>query len=118
MRRDTEHEETIHLCFGQRIRAFLLERVLRGQHHEQVQQLVRLAGNGDLPLFHGFQERRLYLEDKTSLTPRSPAFAGFEFDPWRPNWYLQGLHQTIDTGLEHFIASRRRVCLKPLLYWH
>ena len=70
MRCHAGHEETIHLCFGQRIRAFLLERVLRGQPHEQVKQLVRLAGNGALPLFHSFQEHRLHLEEDASGTTK------------------------------------------------
>ena len=40
---DLEHEP-VELRLGQRIRAFLLDRVLRREHEERLGQLVRLAG--------------------------------------------------------------------------
>ena len=53
------HEETIHLRFRQRIRAFLLDRILRRHHHEQRRHLVGGACNRYLPLFHRFEHGRL-----------------------------------------------------------
>ena len=49
------------LRFGQRIGAFLLDRVLRGQHEERIGQLVPHAADGDLPLLHRFEQRGLRL---------------------------------------------------------
>ena len=37
-----EHE-AVELRFGQRVRAFLLDRVLRGEHEERMRQVVRAA---------------------------------------------------------------------------
>ena len=54
-------QEAIELGFGQRIGAFLLERVLGGQHMERRRHVVPLAGNGDVMLLHGLQQRRLGL---------------------------------------------------------
>ncbi|MCY1409883.1 hypothetical protein D9M71_252420 [compost metagenome] len=50
------HQEAVHLCFGQGVGAFLLDGVLGGDDHEQVRQFVAVAGHGDLPLFHGFEQ--------------------------------------------------------------
>ena len=55
-----EHEAVL-LGFGQRIGAFLLDRVLRGQHEERVGQLVADAADGDLPFLHGFEQGGLRL---------------------------------------------------------
>ena len=53
------HQKAIHLRFRQRIGAFLFDRVLRRDHDEQFRQRMAVAGHGDLPFFHGFQQRRL-----------------------------------------------------------
>ena len=55
-----EHEAVL-LRLGQRIGAFLLDRVLRGQHEERIGQLVPHAADRDLPLLHRFQQRGLRL---------------------------------------------------------
>ena len=55
-----EHEAVL-LRFGQRVGAFLLDRVLRGQHEERVGELVPHAADRDLPLLHGFEQRGLRL---------------------------------------------------------
>ena len=55
-----EHE-AVHLRFGQRIGAFLVNRVLRGQHQERRRQRHRLAAERHLPLLHGFEQGRLHL---------------------------------------------------------
>ena len=57
---DVEHEPVL-LRLGQRVRSFLLDGVLRGQHEERVGQPVPLAGDRDLPLLHRFEQRRLRL---------------------------------------------------------
>ena len=52
-------QEAVELGFGQRIGAFLLERVLGRQHVEGRRQVVALAGDGDVLLLHRLQQRRL-----------------------------------------------------------
>jgi hypothetical protein len=46
-------EEAVELGFGQRIGAFLFQRILRRQHMERRGQVVALAGHGHVPLLHG-----------------------------------------------------------------
>ena len=53
------HQEAVELRFGQRIGAFLLDRVLRRQHVERLGQIVARAGDGDVLLLHRLQQRRL-----------------------------------------------------------
>ena len=57
---DVEHEP-IELRFGQRIGAFLLDRVLRRQDEERLRQSMQLSAGGDLVFLHRFQQRRLRL---------------------------------------------------------
>ena len=57
---DVEHE-AVELGLGQRIGAFLLDRVLRGQHEERLGQRCRVPPDGDLVLLHRLQQRRLRL---------------------------------------------------------
>ena len=52
-------EETIHLRGGQHKCALMLDGVLRCQHEEGIRQRIRLAVDGRLALFHGFQQRGL-----------------------------------------------------------
>jgi hypothetical protein len=52
------HDEAVKLRFGQRIGAFLLDRVLRGQHMERLGRRAR-AGHGDVLFLHGLQQGRL-----------------------------------------------------------
>ena len=54
-------QEAVELRFGQRVGAFLLERVLRGQHEERRGQLVHRAAGADLPLLHRLEHGRLRL---------------------------------------------------------
>ena len=58
--RQLEHE-AVDLGLGQRIGAFLLDRVLRGQHQERLGQRIGLVADGDLPLLHRFEQRALHL---------------------------------------------------------
>ena len=58
-----EHEAIL-LGLGQRIGAFLLDGVLRGQHEERVGQLVPHAAHGDLPLLHRLEQRGLRLRGR------------------------------------------------------
>ena len=53
-----EHE-AVHLRFGQRIGAFLVNRIFRGEHEERRWQLHRFAAERDLPFLHGFEQRAL-----------------------------------------------------------
>ena len=55
-----EHE-AVQLRLGQRIRAFHLDRILRGEHEERFGQRVAHAGGGDLMFLHGFEQRGLRL---------------------------------------------------------
>ena len=53
------HQEAVELRFGQRIGAFLLERVLGRQHVERLRQVVAHAGDRDMLFLHRLQQRRL-----------------------------------------------------------
>ena len=53
-----EHEP-VKLGFGQWIGAFLLDRVLRGQHQKWVGQRIGLAADRQLPFLGGLQQRAL-----------------------------------------------------------
>lgn len=55
------HQEAVELGFGQRVGAFLLDRVLRGHDQKQRRQVVGAAAHADLALGHGFEQRRLHL---------------------------------------------------------
>ena len=55
-----EHEAVL-LRFGQRVGAFLLDRVLRREHEERVGELVADAADRYLPLLHRFEQRGLRL---------------------------------------------------------
>ena len=57
---DLEHEP-VELRFGQRIRAFELDRVLRREHEERIGQRPRLAERRDAPFLHRLEQRRLRL---------------------------------------------------------
>ncbi len=57
---DVEHE-AIELRLGQRVGAFELDRVLRGEHEERPIELVGPAGGGDVVLLHRLEQRRLRL---------------------------------------------------------
>ena len=54
-------QEAVELGFGKRIRAFLLDRVLGGEHEERVGQHVAMAAGGDLPFLHGLEQGGLRL---------------------------------------------------------
>ena len=59
---DPDHEhEAVELGLGQRVGAFLLDRVLRRQHEERLGQRVTVAAGGDLVLLHGLEQRGLGL---------------------------------------------------------
>ena len=55
------HQKPIELGFGQRIRPFVLDRVLRREHDEGPLQHVRMAVGRHLLLLHRLQERGLRL---------------------------------------------------------
>ena len=57
---DVEHEP-VELGLGQRIRPFLLDRVLRGQHEERLGQRMPPAADRHLVLLHRLEQRRLRL---------------------------------------------------------
>ena len=50
-----EHE-AVHLRLGQRIGAFLFDRVLRGENQERRRHLISGSGDGRLPLLHTFKQ--------------------------------------------------------------
>ncbi len=58
---DQLEEEAVELRLGQRVRAFLLDRVLRGHHEERLLELVVLAADGDGAFLHRFEQGRLRL---------------------------------------------------------
>ena len=55
------HEKAIELRFGQRIGAFLLQRILSRHYQKQIGQRISLSPDGDLTLCHRFEQRRLDL---------------------------------------------------------
>ena len=59
------HQKTVELRFGQRVSAFLLDRVLRRHHHKQLGQFVGGPADCDLALGHGFEQRRLHFRRRT-----------------------------------------------------
>ena len=61
---DLEHE-TVGLRFGQRIRSFLLYRVLGSQHQEWVVQLEGLLADGHLTLLHRLEQGTLHFRRST-----------------------------------------------------
>ena len=54
-------QEAVALRLGQRVDALGLDRVLGGQHEERVGQRVGDPADGDLPLGHDLEQRRLHL---------------------------------------------------------
>ncbi len=52
-------QEAVELRLGQRVGAFLLERVLRRQHVERLGQRMILPGDRDAAFLHRLQQRRL-----------------------------------------------------------
>jgi len=72
------HQETIHLRFGERISAFLLDRVLSRHNNKQFRHLVRRACDRDLALLHRFEQRCLHL--------RGSAINLVRQDDIRENW--------------------------------
>ena len=52
--------EAVELRLGQRVGAFLFERVLRREHEERVGQLEGLIADGHLPLLHRLEQRALH----------------------------------------------------------
>ena len=60
--RDVELEhEAVELRLGQRVGAFLIERILRGQHQERIGQRIGRVADGHLPFLHGFEQGALHL---------------------------------------------------------
>jgi hypothetical protein len=53
--------EAIELCFRQRIRAFLLDWILRRQHEQRPIELMPDTADRDLILLHRLEQRRLRL---------------------------------------------------------
>ena len=58
--REPQHEP-VQLRLGEGIGALVLDRVLRGDHHERRAQRVGLGVDRDLTLLHAFEQRRLRL---------------------------------------------------------
>ena len=58
---DDFEEEAVELRFGQRIGAFLVNRVLRGQDEERFDEFADFAAGGDLFFLHGFEHGGLRL---------------------------------------------------------
>ena len=87
-------EETVHLRFGQRIGALLLDRILSGHHEERLFQLVGGIADRNAVLLHGLEHGRLRLgrgpvdfvrqnqlrEDRASLEFELARAGGFVFD--------------------------------------
>ncbi|PSQ82930.1 MAG: hypothetical protein BRD40_02415, partial [Bacteroidetes bacterium QS_1_65_9] len=56
-------QKAVQLRFRQAVGAFMLQRVLRGDHQERLRHRVRLAVSADLPLLHHLEECGLRLGD-------------------------------------------------------
>ena len=52
-------EKPVELGFGERVGALLLKRILGGQNVERRRQVVSDAGDGNMVLLHGLEQRRL-----------------------------------------------------------
>jgi len=78
------HHEPVDLRFGQRIGAFLFQRILRRQHQKRIGQGIGLIADGDLAFLHGFQERALHfrrraidlIRENEIAEDRTPAWCG------------------------------------------
>ncbi len=55
------HQKAVALGLGQRVDALALDRILCCQHEERIRHRVALPAEGDLPLCHHFEQRRLHL---------------------------------------------------------
>ncbi|SLM49057.1 protein of unknown function [Nitrospira japonica] len=55
------HQEPVELRLRQGIGAFLLDGILRRQHHEQIRHRMGRTSDGDLPFLHRFEQRGLHL---------------------------------------------------------
>ena len=62
---DDVEEKAVHLRLRQRVRAFLLDRVLRRHDEERLWQVVRLGADGDVVLLHRLEKRGLRLRRRT-----------------------------------------------------
>ena len=58
---DQLEQEAVHLRLGQRVGAFVLDRVLRRHDEERLRERVRLAGDRHLALLHDLEQRALHL---------------------------------------------------------
>ena len=58
---DQLHEEPVELGLRERIRSFVLDGILGGQHPEGLGKDERLISDGDLPLLHGLEKGTLDL---------------------------------------------------------
>ena len=56
--------EAVHLRLGQRVGAFLIDRIFRREHEERDGQLVRFAAERDLPFLHRFEQRALHFRGR------------------------------------------------------
>ena len=54
-----DEHEPVQLRFGKRVGAFVLDRILRGEHQKRLVQCVGFGTDGDLLFLHGLQESRL-----------------------------------------------------------
>ncbi len=59
------HQEPVPLRLGQRVDTLGLDRVLGGQHQERLRHVVLDAADGDVPLGHHLEQRRLHLRRRT-----------------------------------------------------
>ena len=63
-RHDALEEEPVELRLRERIRALLLDRVLRGEDEKRVRERQRVVPDRHLALLHRFEERRLHLRGR------------------------------------------------------
>ena len=122
-------EETVELRFGQRIGAFLVDGILRGEHEERLGQFANLATRRDALFLHGFEHGGLCLrrgavdfvgqhdvgEDRSALElERAPAIGRFHHHVRAEN---VGGHQVrreldaVEGKLQHLAERADEQCL-------
>ena len=83
---DNFQHKTVHLCFGQRICTFLLNRVLGSKHQEWFGQLEGLLAYCNLTFLHSFQQGTLDFGRSTIYFIRQ-----YEISKYRTSLHLESL---------------------------
>jgi len=122
--RDEELEhEPVDLGFGQRVRAFLLDRVLRREHEKRLIELECRAADRDLFFLHRLEQRRLNLggrtvdlvgendvrEDRSALDRELPGRLIVDLSPQHVRWKQIGRElDAMERGIDRLSERSHR----------